>query len=180
VEIDSGDAVNIAIGVLQVVFAFVVVRHIARFGRSFPWLLVLMAFFFVRGIDRIYSGISESERLGLAVDVVALACVVLLIAGIDKTVRALRASQDEAALRTDEYERALADYRRLARHRLANPITAIRGSISTLRDMPELDEATRRQLLDTVEAEAARLEQVALDPEIGSPEERGLRPTPDL
>ena len=178
--VDTSDAVNIAIGCLQVLFALVVVRHVARFGRSFPWLLVLMAFFFVRGIDRIYSGLSDSERLGLAVDVVALACVVLLIAGIDKTVRALRASQDEAALRTEEYERALADYRRLARHRLANPITAIRGSISTLRDIPELDEATRQQLLATVESEAERLEQVALDPEIASAEERGLRPQPNL
>ena len=179
-EIDTGDAVNIAIGILQVVFALVVVRHVARFGRSFPWLMVLVAFFFVRGTDRIYSGLSESERLGIAVDLVALACVVLLITGIDKTVRALRASQDEAALRTQEYERALADYRRLARHRLANPLTAIRGSISTLRDMPDLDDATRRQLLDTVNEEAERLERVALEPEISSAEERGLRPTPDL
>ena len=178
--VDTSDAVNIAIGCLQVLFALVVVRHVARYGRSFPWLLVLIAFFFVRGIDRIYSGLSDSERLGLAVDVVALACVVLLIAGIDKTVRALRASQDEAALRTEEYERALADYRRLARHRLANPITAIRGSISTLRDMPELDEAARQQLLETADSEAERLQQVALDPEITSPEERGLSPQPKL
>ena len=179
-SIDASDAVNIAVGVLQVLFALVVARHIARFGRAFPWLLVLIAFFFVRGTDRIYSGISESERLGIAVDLVALACVVLLMLGIDKTVRALRASQDEAAFRSEEYERALADYRRLARHRLANPITAIRGSISTLRDLPDLDEATRRQLLETVDAEARRLEQVALDPDVASAEERTLRPTPNV
>lgn len=178
-SIDVADAINIAIGILQVLFALVVMRHIARFGRAFPWLLVLIAFFFVRGTDRIYSGISESERLGIAVDLVALACVLLLILGIDKTVRALRASQDEAAFRSEEYERALADYRRLARHRLANPITAIRGSISTLRDL-DLDEETRRQLLETVDAEARRLEQVALDPEVASAEERTLRPTPNL
>jgi len=177
---DAANWINIAIGILQVVFALVVVRHIARFGRAFPWLMVLMAFFFVRGADRIYSGFTESERLGIAVDLVALACVVLLIFGIDKTVRALRASQDEAKLRSEEYERALADYRRLARHRLANPITAIRGSISTLRDIPDLDEETRRELLEAVDSQAQRLEQVALDPEVTSDEERTLRPTPDL
>jgi signal transduction histidine kinase len=178
--LDAGDAINITLGILQVLFALVVVRHVARFGRAFPWLMVLMAFFFVRGTDRIYSGVAESERLGIAVDLVALACVILLILGLDKTVRALRASQDEAALRTEEYERALADYRRLARHRLANPITAIRGSIATLRDMPDLDRETRAQLLETIDAEARRLEQVALEPEAASDEERSLRPTPNL
>jgi signal transduction histidine kinase len=180
VGIDFDDGLNIVIGVLEVLLAAVVVRHIARFGRAFPWLMVLMAFFFVRGIDRIYAGISESDRLGWAVDVVALTCVVLLIVGIDKTVRALRASQDEAALRSEEYARALADYRRLARHRLANPLTAIKGSLATLRDMPELDPATQRELLAAAEEQAQRLEEVALDPEIAAAEERGLRPTPDV
>jgi signal transduction histidine kinase len=85
-----------------------------------------------------------------------------------------------SALRSEEYARALADYRRLARHRLATPITAIRGSLATLRDIPDLDEATQRELLAAAEEQAERLQQVALDPEIAAAEERGLRPTPEV
>ncbi len=176
--LDAADVVNLALGALQVVLALVVLRHIGRFGRTFPWLAALMLFFLVRGIERIYTGVSDSERFGIVVDLLILLVVVLLIVGLDQTVSALRTARDEADLRRSEYDRALVDYRRLARHRLANPITAIRGSVTTLRELPDLDAETREALLRAVDEEAARLETIALDPEVASAEERGLDPQP--
>ena len=91
--------------------------------------------------------------------------------------RALRFSLDEAAARASEYERALADYRRLARHRLANPLAVVRGGVTTLREL-ELEPAQRDEILRTVEEAALDLERVALDPQPRSPEEGDLRPRP--
>ena len=177
---DAADVVNLVLGSVEVALAIVVLRHLGRVGRAFPWLAALMAFFVLRGIDRIYAGLTESERLGIVVDAVLVVVVFLLLFGIDKTVNALKAAQEEATYRREEYARALADYKRLARHRLANPITAIQGSISTLRDMPDLDEQTRRALLDAAEGEARRLQAVALDPDVLSDEERMLEPRPNV
>ena len=176
---DAADVVNLVLGSVEVALALVVLGHLGRLGRAFPWLAALMAFFLLRGFDRIYAGLTDSERFGIAVDAVLVA-VLLLLFGMDKTVNALKAAQDEAAHRREEYARALADYKRLARHRLANPITAIQGSISTLRDMPELDEETRRALLDAAESEARRLQELALDPDVLSDEERVLAPRPNV
>jgi signal transduction histidine kinase len=180
VTFDVDDAVNLVLGVLYLVLATIVLRHIGRFGRAYPWLGALTFLFVFRGAERVYAAVSDNQRLGIVADMLLIFVVILLIFGIDKTVNALRSAQDEAAYRREEYARALVDYNRLARHRLANPIAAIRGSISTIRDMPELDGDTRRQLLDAADEEARRLEKVALDPDILSDEERTLRPRPEL
>ncbi len=179
-SLEASDWLNLVIGALELLLAAVVLRHVGPFGRAFPWLAALMIFFVVRGIDRIYAAFSDGRSLGIAVDLVLVAVLLLLIVGIDRTARALRAVGDEAKYRRDEYARALADYHRLARHRLANPLTAIRGSVETLIQMPDLDAETRRQLLEAVRDEARRLEKVALEPTVGREEERGLDPRPDV
>jgi K+-sensing histidine kinase KdpD len=45
-------------------------------------------------------------------------------------------------------------------HDLRTPLATITGAVSTLRDQPELDESTRRDLLDAVSEEAERLERL--------------------
>jgi hypothetical protein len=77
---------NAAVGLLQLTLAALVARHLVRFGRAFPWLGALMAYF-------------------------------------------------------DE---------------------------------------TREDLIDRIDAAARELEQISLDPRLGAPEERSLRPQPDL
>ena len=177
---DAYDVVNALLGVLYIVLSLVLVRYAVRVGRSFPWFALLVVLFFTRGVDRVYAAFTDEQRLGILVDGILIALLVALILGIDRTASALRAAHDDAAVREEEYRRALTDYRRLARHRLANPLAAIRGSVVTLRDLPDLDEEERRRLLDALEAEAIRLERVALDPEVMGPEERGLDPRPNV
>jgi len=178
--VDAYDIVNLLVGVLYILLSLILARYAVRLGREFPWFALLVVLFVTRGVDRVYAAFTDQDRLGILVDGILIAVVVALILGIDRTSAALKAAHDEAALRREEYDRALTDYRRLARHRLANPLAAIRGSIVTLRDIPDLDDASRRQLLDALESEARRLEKIALDPVVRGPEERGLDPRPNV
>jgi signal transduction histidine kinase len=179
-ELDSAGALDLAVGSLELLLAGVVLRQIGRFGRAFPWLAALMVFFLARAADRIYAAFAQGEPLGVAIDGLLIAVLLLFIVGLERTANALQAAQDDALHRRDEYARALRDYKQLARHRLANPLTAIRGGIQALREIPELDPETQQQLLDAVDKEARRLEKLALEPAVASAEEQGLEPRPRI
>ncbi len=56
----------------------------------------------------------------------------------------------------------------------------IRGGVTTLREMKSLSPDERAQLLEMIDVAARRLEETALDPQPATPEERELRPTPDV
>jgi signal transduction histidine kinase len=102
--------------------------------------------------------------------------LVILVLAVGAIVFALRHAL-RMRLRQQEYERALRDYRSLARHRLANPLTVIRGGLETLRSQ-KLSRRQRDELIEAIAIEAARLESVALDPRANGDEERELRPEP--
>jgi signal transduction histidine kinase len=172
-------AIPYTVGVLQIALALVIGRRLGRLGHQFPWLGVLTVFFALRGVTRLAESASghRIDALAEPVDILLLVALVLLIVGFDRTIRGLLLAEDAARYREQEYARALADYRRLARHRLANPLTAIRGGVSALSTLP-LDDERRDELLAMIEREAARLEHVALDPAPSSPEESTLHPRP--
>jgi signal transduction histidine kinase len=179
----TGDALNLAIGSLEIVLAVVVARHVWRFRRGFPWLIALTAFFLLRGVDRVVVPVvgQEPAVLDVLVDVLVLLILVLLVFAIKRLVHGLEFALDAAKFREREYRRALLDYRRLARHRIANPLTAIIGSVRALKELDVSDEKLRGELLATILGEAERLESISLDPdEALRPEERGLRPKPRL
>jgi signal transduction histidine kinase len=175
------DALGFAVGLLQIALAAVAAREIVRYGRRFPWLIVLSVFFAVRGGYRIYVAFTDAEspNVTLATDVLSVLVLVLLIAGLESTVTTLRRSEDSATWSQREYERALADFRDLVRHRLANPLSVLRGSVETLAAREqELDPASRQELFGVLRSELDRLEATALDPAPAGPEELALAPEP--
>ena len=176
------DVLSVTLASLEAVLALVVLRHLARFGRAFPWLSALMAFFLVRAADRYYVAFMGDEPLAfsLLVDGLAVLLLTLLIFGFRRMVRGLLAVENEAAIKEAEYERALVDYRRLMRHRIANPLTALRGSIQSLKDLPDLSREEQAVLVNSVHEAVERLEHVALNPSALSKEEASLEGRPQL
>ena len=177
----TAEWLDLALGALQLALAAAVLRHVRGFGRAFPWLAALMVFFALRGVQRLYAAFTDGgeQAFGLAGDLLLLVVLVLLLVGLDRTVRSLRLASDEAEAQAHEYGRALRDYRRLMRHRIGNPLTVIRGGVATLRELP-LDPETQSSLLESIEEAVGELERVALDPAAASPEEQTLRPRPEL
>lgn len=174
---------DLAIGGLEIILAATVLRQFWRFRRGFPWLVVLTSFFMLRGADRVARAFTgdAARTFGFALDAVLLLVLVLLLFTIGRVVRGLEFAEDAALLRESEYRRALADYRRLVRHRLATPLTSILGSVRFLQELEPSELGLREQLLQTLEREAIRLKSVCLDPadELKA-EERDLRPRPNI
>lgn len=168
---------SLVLAALELALALVVLRYLWRFGRSFPWLGALMLYFAFRGSARLYAAIAgtESESLALTSDALLVVVLLLTTAGLGRTVRALHLALDDARIRAEEYERAVVDYRRLARHRLANPLTVVGGGIRTLRLRGrELPPAEADALLASIEEAVERLERISLAPDELAPEEHEL------
>lgn len=173
------EVLSLVVALLQLGLAIAVLPQLGRLGRAFPWLGVLMVYFGLRGGERLFFAFTnhESETANLVSDALLAVVLILLVAGLGRTVAGLRLALDEARLRAQEYERALRDYQRLMRHRIANPLMEVRGSALTLRHR-ELPAAERAQLLDVLEEATARLEQISLDPRELTAEEHELDPAP--
>jgi signal transduction histidine kinase len=177
--VNAAEWFDLALGSLQLVLALVVLKHLRRFGRAFPWLAALMLLFSLRAAERLWSAFSDTrqEVFGVAGDALLVAVLLLLILGLRNTVRGLELALSEADARAQEYARALHDYRTLARHRLATPLTVIRAAVRTMRDL-EPTPAERDEILEAMERATFELEHVALEPSVRRPEERALRPLP--
>jgi signal transduction histidine kinase len=178
---NASEAVSLAVGLLQIVLAAVATRGLLEHGRRFPWLMLLGVFFAARGVDRIVVAFSASDNanVSLATDGLAVGVLLLLILRLDDTVGGLRRAEDVAQWNQDEYERALVDYRTLVRHRLASPLTILRGAVETLaRRDQELAPHDRERLFGLLRSELDRLGSTTLDPRPERPEERVLAPEP--
>lgn len=101
--------------------------------------------------------------------------------GLEREMRArweeLEEAKRPAREAAAEYRRALLDYTQLVRHRIANPLTAVTGGLTTLLER-QLDEETQRLLLETMLEQAHELGRVALHPETIRAEEAVLFPSP--
>jgi signal transduction histidine kinase len=87
---------------------------------------------------------------------------------------------DRARRSAREYDRAREDYERLLRHRIANPLAAVHGIACTLRDHPDLPDASRVELVAALVESAEQLTAISLTPEPVSVEEHDLRAVPDV
>ena len=177
----ASEGLSLVVAVLDIGLALALLPLLGRFGRAFPWLGVLMVYFGLRGGERLYVAVTnhESETANLVSDALLVVVLILLAAGLRRTVSGLGLALDEARLRAQEYERALRDYQQLVRHRLANPLTLVRGTAQTLRArQDELPPDEQRTLLGVLDEAAERLEQVSLDPDELAAEEYELEPTP--
>jgi signal transduction histidine kinase len=179
--VSAADILDLIAAALLAALTVLLLRALPRFGRRLPWLVALMAYCAARAVARTYDALGGSDQSAFWVvsDGFSVLALVLLVLGLERTVRALSTAEVDAQRREDEYAHALADYRALARHRLANPLTAVRGAVSTLRSRPELDRDLQLQLLELVDEQVGRLEHVVLEPEATEPEERPLRPRPN-
>lgn len=93
---------------------------------------------------------------------------------------ALDAQVARAQRLADEYERATHHYGQLVRHRLANPLSVIRGNAQTLMELDGLGEECRAALLTGILEMAQRLERISLGPTIETSEELCFDAVPRL
>jgi signal transduction histidine kinase len=182
-SIFAGSLLDLAIGGLEAVLALVLMAGVRSFRRTAPLLAAFAAFFALRAGERLITGVSgnDSGSLSLGVDLVVGGILVVLVFTVAEMFGGLELTWRAARWREREYERALTDYRRLARHRIANPLAAIVGSAQALRELPNLEPETRRELVDAIIREAKRLEAISLEPHVElALEEQGLEPEPRL
>jgi two-component system sensor histidine kinase KdpD len=117
--------------------------------------------------------------IGTAFDLLAFAAVSVLLGLLNARLR--NARQRAYAARQDAEEALMARDEALAivSHDLRTPLTAIKTSVSTLRNPgTPLNEGTRSELLGTIEAEADRLVHFVGDALAMSRLESGIKPDP--
>jgi signal transduction histidine kinase len=140
-QYEVADVLTLAAGLLQLAIAALIVRNVFGRARVFPWLVALAIFFLLRGATRLAEAldVAGGSVAWAALDGAVVIVLVAIVVGSEAISR-LRLALEDAERTRDEYARALHDYRVLVRHRLATPITTIRGSASTLNDVRPLSE----------------------------------------
>jgi signal transduction histidine kinase len=172
---------NLVAGGIQILVSLAVAVELIRLRRGFPPVALLLIVFFL--VDGLVSINRPDRLLGYSPNMDAILTVIdaIVLVGLlwyaRRLVRSALRTVDEAELRASEYARARRDYASLARHRMANPLMAIKGAAQTL-EARRGDEDERRQLLDAIIEASDRLEEISLEPERRGLEERELEPVP--
>lgn len=178
IDLSLHQLLELSLAVLYLGLVAVFARRAGRIALAFPWLLLLMAFFVLRAAERLFivAGIPMGA-MSMLVHGASVLALLMLVVGSTRLIGALHESQERAEHSSREYERALQHYGDLMRHRIANPLTAIQGGITTLQQL-DLDPVTRAQVLEAVAEQGRRLEGMALHPEQVSEEEHELDAVP--
>lgn len=176
------DPVTLVVASSYALLGLVLLGHAARIGiRSAPRVMPLLAILFlITGATWLVEPtLGHQHHLVTALNTGASILLLALAIRSGSIVRELARGRRRAQFASREYERALADYELLMRHRLANPLTVVVGAIDTLRNHPELPTQTRHLLLELVAQAADDLERASIRPSPASIEEQGLRPAPE-
>jgi len=176
---DLAVAFDVVTGAAWLALGVVLLRMCVTHRDARLWLLLGAGFSALRAFDSMLVSTGEVDATWVVrtLDAAVLATLLGLVFGVARLGRDLSRKVDDAEHAEAEYGRALLDYTQLVRHRIANPLTAVKGGIQTLLDLP-LEEAIRRQMLEAMLESARQLERVALHPEQVGAEEGDLRPTP--
>lgn len=183
---DADHVIDLILGLLNGTVAGYIIVRSRRSGRMGVPMLVLAVFFSIRSLSRLSAAFNFDRTdianigFGQALDVLLVASLVGILVTIERVLRGVAAVEDAARYRQEEYERAKRHYTQVVRHRMMNPIAAIRGAALTLKDRPEISDPTRGQLLDAVVDGCDELEQVSLVPERRDELERDLDAVPRL
>jgi K+-sensing histidine kinase KdpD len=167
-----------AVALLSVVVATLVALPIYPLAGDFPALLLLAAVAISASVGGFGPALAATigaflaldfffeyppysfavAALGTSLDLIAFLFVAFLLGGLNARLRGARrrasAAREEAVHALRARDEALA----IVSHDLRTPLTAIKTSVSTLRNPgAPLTDGTRRELLGTIEAEADRL-----------------------
>jgi two-component system sensor histidine kinase KdpD len=119
------------------------------------------------------------SALGTSLDLLAFAFVAVLLGVLNARLRSARQRATAARMQAEIALHARDEALAIVSHDLRTPLTAIKTSVSTLRNPgTPLADTTRRELLGTIEAEADRLVHFVGDALAMSRLESGIAPDP--
>jgi signal transduction histidine kinase len=177
--LDHVSALSVIDGLVELLMAAAVLVGVrARVGRVGPLAWLVATYFLLEAGVSFNRGLLDSDFGGamsrvMVLELLGTVAIVLMLIRASQIGRAIAFTVDEARYRADEYARARRDYTQVVRHRIANPLTVIKGAAQTL-DGAAMDEATRHALRLSIISAAEQLEAISLEPTRGGPEERDL------
>jgi signal transduction histidine kinase len=166
---DHSPIISALDGVVELTVAVVIVLGVrARLGRVAPLAWLVVSYFAIEALISFNRVFVLSDRDGtlsrvVILEVVGTAIILLILANASRIASAIAFVVDEARYRAAEYERARYDYTQVVRHRIANPLTVIKGASQTL-DIGELSEEMRHALRLAIFEAAQQLEAISLEP----------------
>jgi signal transduction histidine kinase len=165
---------GLAAAVLNLAVAVFIAIEANRRRMGFARLvLVLVLFFVARAVERLTEPEAPwgySDALDLVIDVALIILLVALVINARQFVLASRSA--------DEYTRAMHHYEQVVRHRMMNPLTAIRGGAQTLLADERLERDVQQSVLTTILEASKTLEEISLRPERRGSEEHELDALP--
>jgi signal transduction histidine kinase len=166
---DHAPMISAVDGIVELSIAVLILLGVrSRLGRVAPIAWLIVSYFTIEALvsfNRVFAVTDQAGTLSRVVilEIIGTVIVVFMLSNASRIVDAIAFTVDEARYRAAEYTRARYDYTQVVRHRIANPLTVIKGAAHTL-DIGELDEEVRHTLRRAIIDAAQQLEEISLEP----------------
>ncbi|MCW2955296.1 MAG: hypothetical protein JWO69_165 [Thermoleophilia bacterium] len=181
---------TVAVSIIDAILEFAVAVALlvgvrVRVGRVGILTWLVAGYFLVESVvsvnRAVTGGAADATGLGreLALELAGTLLMVAMLSRASHVGRVLRHVVDGARARAAEYERARRHYTVVVRHRIANPLTVIKGAAQTL-EREQLPDDVRHELRLAIIAAAEQLEAISLGPAPAGTEEHELDAVPDV